>query len=66
MKIFTAEEIGHLPTNKIYKMLLLTPHEHTFWYIRPDRTLYLYHHRKKMNPPKFFTELFEPHQLELF
>ena len=60
----TAEEIGHKHHYPIVKMLLLNPHDHTFWYEKSDGTRYMFHRRKKMDPEDFFTEV-DGHQLEL-
>ena len=60
----TAEEIGHKPSNPIVKMLLLSPHDHTFWYEREDGTRYMAHRRRKLQEDYFYTEV-DGYQLEL-
>ena len=62
--ILSEKEIGYKPNHKIVKMLLLNPHDHTFWYERPDGTLYMFHRRKGQDPEDFYTEV-DGHQLEL-
>ncbi len=63
-KILTAEEIGYQSDHPLVKMLLLNPHDHTFWYKRPDGTLYMYHRRKGWDPEDFYTEV-DGYQMEL-
>ena len=60
----TAEEIGHNSVNRVVKMLLLSPHDHTFWYEREDGTRYMAHKRKKVQDDYFYSEV-DGYQLEL-
>jgi|TARA_B100001250_G_C19171544_1_gene516884 hypothetical protein len=60
----TAEEIGHNPFYPIVEMLLLSPHDHTFWYEREDGTRYMAHRRKEIQVDYFYTEV-DDYQLEL-
>ena len=64
IKILTSEEIGHEDHYPIVKMLLLNPHDHTFWYKRPDGTLYMFHRRKGWDVEDFYTEV-DGYQMEL-
>ncbi len=64
MQILSSEEIGHDPKNRLFRMLLLNPHDHHFWYQRPDGTLYGYSHIKDHDPEDWYWEV-DGYQLEL-
>ena len=54
MKKLTKEEIGYKPTDKMYKMWLLNPHDHHFLYIRDDGSFYGFTHMKGEDPEEWF------------
>ena len=64
MRKFTAEEIGHKSDYPLVQMLLLNPHDHDFWYKKPDGTWYGYSKRKDHDPEEWFWEV-DGRQIEL-
>ena len=64
MHKLTAEEIGHDSTYPLARMLLLNPHDHDFWYEKPDGTWYGYSKRKDEDPEEYFWEV-DGRQMEL-
>ena len=59
----TKEEVGYLPTHKIVKMVLLSPHEADHLYKKEDGTFYWCHHRKSgdtFSIPEIQLEMFPP------
>ena len=64
MRKFTAEEIGHKWDYPLVQMLLLNPHDHDFWYEKPDGTWYGYSKRKDHDPEEWFWEV-DGRQMEL-
>ena len=57
VKKLTSEEIGYDPTHPLVRMCLLNPHDHDFWYERPDGTWYGYSKRKDEDPEEYFWEV---------
>ena len=61
----TKEQIGYDPKHPLVRMLLISSHDHDFWYEKPDGTWYGYSKRKDHDPEEWFWEV-EGRQMELF
>ena len=60
----SKEDIGYKTTDSIVRMLLISSHDHDFWYEREDGTWYGYSKRKDHDPEEWFWEV-EGRQMEL-
>ena len=60
----SKEDIGYKTTDSIVRMLLISSHDHDFWYEREDGTWYGYSKRKDHDPEEWFWEV-DGRQMEL-